>query len=236
MCLTGMVYPASQIRNLAVNMLKVVLVSDGRTTGEIGNWLIQKEIKYTAIEPDEILDVLSHDSFGLVILDLHPYSKANSLARIIKDEKQIPVLLMVPDEQLSRVILPVEADDFAVSSALTDELYLRIRRLMPGNDRKIPVEQIDCGDLVIDLASCEVTLKGEPLDLTFREYELLKFLASNRGRTFTREILLDRVWGYDYLGGDRTVDVHIRRLRTKTDTADCPYIETVRNIGYRFRK
>ena len=71
--------------------------------------------------------------------------------------------------------------------------------------------------------------------LTFREYELLKFLAGNRGRVFTREALLNKVWGYDYYGGDRTVDVHIRRLRSKTEDSNHAFIETVRNIGYRFK-
>jgi two-component system alkaline phosphatase synthesis response regulator PhoP len=73
------------------------------------------------------------------------------------------------------------------------------------------------------------------VEFTFREYELLRFLAANEGRVFTRDTLLDRVWGYDYYGGDRTVDVHIRRLRSKIEDAGHTFIETVRNIGYRFR-
>ena len=74
------------------------------------------------------------------------------------------------------------------------------------------------------------------VELTFKEYELLKFLASNRGRVYTREALLNKVWGYDYYGGDRTVDVHVRRLRSKIEDSKRTFIETVRNIGYRFIK
>ena len=96
-------------------------------------------------------------------------------------------------------------------------------------------ELIRCGDLVIDLAKCEVSLSGRLIPLTFKEYELLRFLASNRGRVFTREALLNKVWGYDYYGGDRTVDVHIRRLRSKIEDPTHTFIETVRNIGYKFR-
>jgi DNA-binding response OmpR family regulator len=81
-----------------------------------------------------------------------------------------------------------------------------------------------------------VTVNGALVELTFKEYELLKLLAANRGRVFTREALLDKLWGYDYFGGDRTVDVHIRRLRSKIEDAEHTYIETVRNIGYRFKK
>ena len=94
---------------------------------------------------------------------------------------------------------------------------------------------IKCGGLIIDLARCEVTVSGVTVELTFKEYELLKFLASNKGRVFTREALLNKVWGYDYYGGDRTVDVHIRRLRSKIEVSDYSFIETVRNIGYRFK-
>jgi len=89
---------------------------------------------------------------------------------------------------------------------------------------------------LINRAKCEVTLAGRVLMLTFMEYELLKFLASNKGRVFTREVLLNKVWGYDYYGGDRTVDVHIRRLRSKIEDLTHTFIETVRNIGYKFRE
>ncbi len=91
------------------------------------------------------------------------------------------------------------------------------------------------GSLVIDTARCEVTVSGRPVMLTFKEYELLKFLAANTGRVFTRETLLDRVWGHDYFGGDRTVDVHVRRLRSKLEHAGHTFIDTVRNVGYAFR-
>jgi two-component system alkaline phosphatase synthesis response regulator PhoP len=86
---------------------------------------------------------------------------------------------------------------------------------------------------MIDPAKCEVSINGRLVVLTFKEYELLKVLISNRGKVFTRETLLNQVWGYDYYGGDRTVDVHIRRLRSKIEDATHTFIETVRNIGYK---
>ncbi|MBN2463695.1 MAG: response regulator transcription factor, partial [Dehalococcoidia bacterium] len=95
---------------------------------------------------------------------------------------------------------------------------------------------IKCGNLLIDTAKYEVSISGRLLALTFKEYELLKFLARNKGRVFTREALLNEVWGYDYYGGDRTVDVHIRRLRGKLNDLNNTYIQTVRNIGYKFGK
>ena len=86
----------------------------------------------------------------------------------------------------------------------------------------------------IDFERYEVHVHGEPIDLTYKEFELLKFLAMHPGKVFTREALLDKVWGYDYYGGTRTVDVHIRRLRSKIETGGAAYIDTVRNVGYKF--
>jgi two-component system alkaline phosphatase synthesis response regulator PhoP len=114
-------------------------------------------------------------------------------------------------------------------------LVLRIKRLLnKRNGNQDDGELIRFDGLIIDLAKCEVTVDSRVVALTFREYELLKFLASNKGRVYTRDALLNKVWGYDYYGGDRTVDVHIRRLRSKIDDAKHTFIETVRNIGYRF--
>ena len=91
------------------------------------------------------------------------------------------------------------------------------------------------GDLVLDLIKYEVSVAGRLIDLSFKEYELLKILISNKGRVLNRQTLLDKVWGYDYYGGDRTVDVHIRRLRSKIEDADHEFIQTVRNVGYKFK-
>lgn len=128
-----------------------------------------------------------------------------------------------------------EADDFVIEPWDACEVALRAKRLLRRNNGADDQETIECGDLVIDLSRCEVRLRGEVVPLTFREYELLRFLAANKGRVFTREALLNRVWGYDYFGGDRTVDVHIRRLRSKLEHSGCDFIDTVRHIGYKFR-
>ena len=93
---------------------------------------------------------------------------------------------------------------------------------------------LSAGDLRLDLANYKVYVSGRPIELTYKEYELLRFLATNQDKVFTREALLNRVWGYDFYGGARTVDVHIRRLRSKIEDRAHTFIETVRNVGYRF--
>jgi two-component system alkaline phosphatase synthesis response regulator PhoP len=159
-----------------------------------------------------------------------------SLLQSITGEHQLPVIALLSKVALDRLDSHLNLDDFVVEPWETIEVSARIQRVLWRTSHGSGDEIIECGDLVIDLAKCEVTIDGRRLALTFREYELLKFLASNQGRVFTREALLDRVWGYDYYGGDRTVDVHIRRLRSKIEDATHTYIETARNIGYMFRR
>ena len=130
----------------------------------------------------------------------------------------------------------LQADDFIIPPYRPVEVALRIQRLIKRSRPDDAVAPLKNGELTIDLARYEVTLSGRRVDLTFKEYELLRFLAASPGKVFTRETLLNRVWGYDYFGGTRTVDVHVRRLRSKIETTTGSFIETVRNVGYRFRE
>ena len=113
-------------------------------------------------------------------------------------------------------------------------MIARIQHLLDIVPEMSEGEIIKCGDLRIDLERYEVWLGRKKIGLTYKEYELLKFLASNPGKVFPRDTLLDEVWGYNYFGGTRTVDVHIRRLRSKIEDRDHAFIETVRSVGYRF--
>jgi two-component system alkaline phosphatase synthesis response regulator PhoP len=165
-----------------------------------------------------------------------PDSETRELIQRLKKERRLPVIALIPREMLNDIDGQLNADDFITSPYDARELILRINRLIHKTGNMDSEELIKCDGLVIDLARCEVTRGGRIAELTFKEYELLKLLASNRGRVYTREALLDKIWGYDYYGGDRTVDVHVRRLRSKIEDATHTFIETVRNIGYRFRK
>ncbi len=152
----------------------------------------------------------------------------------VKRLVQCPVLVVVPTSMSAAVAASLAIDDFAIEGADAEELRARARRL--ASTSPSGGEIIRRGDLTIDTTTCEVSLSGSLVELTFKEYELLRFLAAHPGRVHSREALLNSVWGYDYYGGDRTVDVHIRRLRSKIEDANHTFIDTVRNIGYRFHR
>jgi len=185
---------------------------------------------------DKAVEQITNQASDLVLIEVDGHSEVQKLYQQIKQGKHPLVIALVQPGVLDNVNGHLAGvNDFVVAPYNLRELELRIKRLLHENTNTDANELIRCGDLLIDLARCEVTLGSRQIELTFREYALLKFLASHRGRVFTREALLNKVWGYDYYGGDRTVDVHIRRIRSKIEDSDHVFIETVRNIGYRFR-
>jgi two-component system, OmpR family, alkaline phosphatase synthesis response regulator PhoP len=146
-----------------------------------------------------------------------------------------PLLLLTPASTLGDLELREELfDDFCVLPPRSGELEARLRHLFWRTGRGTRPELIEYGALVLNQETYQAAIAGRPLDLTYMEYELLKFLATHPGKVFTREILLSRVWGYEYYGGARTVDVHIRRLRAKLGEEHAGLIQTVRSVGYRF--
>lgn len=146
-----------------------------------------------------------------------------------------PLLLVVTPEQLPNLELREELfDDFCVTPLTSAEVVARLTHLFWRTGQGTRPELVEYGDLMLNLETYQAAVAGEPIDLTYMEYELLKFLASHPGKVFTRETLLSRVWGYEYYGGARTVDVHIRRLRAKLGEEHANLIQTVRSVGYRF--
>jgi DNA-binding response OmpR family regulator len=146
----------------------------------------------------------------------------------------VPALLLAGEEHLPTLDQPPVADDFLLAPFRPVEFLARVRLLLWRMHRTNPSHLIIIGDLAIDQSTYQVRVGGERAELTYKEYALLRFLASHRGKVFTREALLSHVWGYDYYGGVRTVDVHVRRIRAKLGEPSGSYLETVRNVGYRF--
>lgn len=183
--------------------------------------------------------VVSEQTFDLVLVSIDGTAHSSEIANLagsIKQEGNLPVIALLSKEALSRLDSSLPVDDFVVEPWGATEVATRAKRVLGKTRNVANKELIKCGDLTIDLAQYEVYVNGRQVDLTFKEYELLRFLASNRGRVFTRDTLLNKVWGFDYFGGDRTVDVHIRRLRSKIEDSTHTFIETVRNIGYKFNE
>ena len=186
---------------------------------------------------DEAIERIAGQSTGVALLEMEAASAgpaASELAQMMKQKASIHVISLVSREALNDLDTIHGMDDFVVEPWDTAEVAARIRRAIKQQDTLESENVIRCGDLVMDSARCEVSLGDKPVALTFREYQLLRFLATNKGTVFTREALLNKVWGWDYYGGDRTVDVHIRRLRSKIEDMNHCFIETVRNVGYRF--
>jgi Response regulators consisting of a CheY-like receiver domain and a winged-helix DNA-binding domain len=190
-----------------------------------------------AKQSHKITEHIAEQSPSLVLADMTGSSVGSELWELpqrVKEEKHIPIIALVTKDMLDNLGSNPSIDDFIVNPWDSSEVIARIRRVLKQTNTLDSEDIIKCGDLVMDIPRCQVSLSNRPITLTFKEYQLLKFLASNQGKVFTREVLLDKVWGWDYYGGDRTVDVHIRRLRSKIEDKNHFFIETVRNIGYKF--
>ena len=200
--------------------------------------LLPHRVKILPAEGSALLQAPGSD---LVLVDgRQDLAQARDLCRLIRTTgSQQPVLLIVTEGGLAVVSVDWGMDDVVLTTAGPAELEARLRlatgRLAAqqehgGSDAHV----IRSGEVTVDEATYTAKLGGRPLDLTFKEFELLKHLAQHPGRVFNRQQLLQEVWGYDYFGGTRTVDVHVRRLRAKLGPEHESLIGTVRNVGYRF--
>ncbi len=187
-------------------------------------------------EPLIVEEIPLEESPDLVVVDiaLMPAEDLSTFLQRCK-EVQLPVLAVVSQEHRSLLDPTLPVEDFIFSPLGDAELRTRVRRILWKTGSWDSGQVIRIGDLVIDQERYETAVAGRRVILTYKEYQLLCLLATNPGRVYSREALLSRVWGYDYFGGTRTVDVHIRRLRSKVEDATHLFIETVRNVGYRFR-
>jgi DNA-binding response OmpR family regulator len=157
-------------------------------------------------------------------------------SRLREDDElgEVPIVLTVDARDLTLGPGMLEAHELIVHPFSPEELGARIARARRAVHGVHENEVVRCEDLELNLATYQVTIAGEPVDFTYMEYELLKFLMTHPRRVFSREALLSRVWGYDYYGGARTVDVHVRRVRAKLGSEHAHRIKTVRSVGYRF--
>jgi len=195
---------------------------------------------HVRVLPAEATVLLEAPDCDAVLVDgRYDLAAVRGLCRLIRTTGvDVPVVLLVTEGGLTVVSADWGADDVLLVTAGPAEVEARLRlatgRLAAGGAADEPEAIIRSGAVEIDEASYTVKLDGRGLDLTFKEFELLKYLAQHPGRVFSRQQLLQEVWGYDYFGGTRTVDVHVRRLRAKLGPERESLIGTVRNVGYRF--
>ena len=200
--------------------------------------LLAHHVRTLPAEPTALLN--APDCDALLVDGRRDLPAVRGLTRLLRQTGiDVPLVLVTTEGGLAALQWDWGIDDVLVDTASPAEVEARLRlavsRLqeVAGAPAQAP-EEIRSGELHIDEATYTAKLRGRTLDLTFKEFELLKFLAQHPGRVFTRAVLLQEVWGYDYFGGTRTVDVHVRRLRAKLGTEHEALIGTVRNVGYRF--
>ena len=185
--------------------------------------------------PAEPASLITAPTCDLIFIDArYDLASSKSLCKILDTTGvSVPIILILTEGGLTAVSADWGVDDVILEGAGPAEADARIRLAIGRQAQDKSSSKIQASGVVIDEASYSAKVHGKPLDLTFKEFELLRFLATHPSRVFTREQLLSEVWGYDYFGGTRTVDVHVRRLRAKLGDLES-LIGTVRNVGYRF--
>jgi len=194
--------------------------------------LLSHRTRQIPAEPAQLINAPEYD---IVIVDgRHDLVGAKSLCRLLRATGQdAPLLLVVTEGGMSALSGEWGIDDVLLATAGPAEIDARVRLALARRDEVAEPARVQASGVTIDEQSYSAKLHGRPLDLTYKEFQLLHFLATHPSRVFTREQLLSEVWGYDYFGGTRTVDVHVRRLRAKLGDQE-QIIGTVRNVGYRF--
>lgn len=228
-------------------MSRVLICDDETAIADIIKFNLTREgyEADTCSNGEECLEILKENEYDLLILDvMMPKLDGFETLRELRKFSYIPVIMLTAkDDEVDRVLgLELGADDYVVKPFSMRELIARVRANLRRREVEVKAaeseeeEIMERGDLEIDLERYLVKKRGKTIELTLREFELLKFLAQNEGKVFSREELLSSVWGYEYFGDIRTVDVTVRRLREKIEDKDKDYryIVTVRGVGYYF--
>lgn len=225
---------------------KILIVDDDENIANLISLYLTKECFETRAEHDgqSALNAFKEYQPDLVLLDIMlPGIDGYEVCREIRKDSKVPIIMLSAKTEVFDKVLGLElgADDYMIKPFDSKELVARVKAVLrrytaPATEVAKPSSDkyVEYKDLVINLSNYEVLYRGEPVEMTPREIELLFFLASSPNQVFTREQLLDHIWGYEYAGDTRTVDVHIKRIREKIADTDEWAIGTVWSVGYRF--
>ena len=225
-------------------MTKILIVEDEESVLDPLELLLTKEVFsiQTARDGKEALEKFAKTNPDLILLDLMlPEISGTEVCRQIRLKSQVPIIMLTAkDTEVDKVVgLELGADDYVVKPYSKAELVARIKAVLRRKGSDSTNEQsgsITAGPVVIDVERHQVSINDQLISLPLKEFELLEFLVRNSGRVLTRTQLIDRVWGSDYFGDTKTLDVHVKRLRAKIekDPANPVYIQTIRGLGYKF--
>ncbi len=225
-------------------MTKILIVEDEESVLDPLELLLSKEgfSIITARDGKEALEKFTQTSPDLILLDLMlPEISGTEVCRQIRIKSSVPIIMLTAkDTEVDKVVgLELGADDYIVKPYSKAELVARIKAVLRRQNSETQVDDlgvISAGPVNIDIDRHLVTINGDSISMPLKEFELLEFLVRNSGRVLTRAQLIDRVWGSDYFGDTKTLDVHVKRLRAKieTDPANPVYIQTIRGLGYKF--
>ncbi len=213
-----------------------VLVNHGGAPSALADVVGRSGMSYQVGVELEQLDESGATAPDAVLLDMSSLEDRDA-RRIVElcHDRKLPVLAAVTREGVTGYDPAINADELLVCPVSEGELTTRVKRAMYRVSGPTGPKLLRVGDLSIDQERYEVTVAGRRVTLTYKEFQLLVLLASNPGRVYNREALLNQIWGFDYVGGTRTVDVHIRRLRSKIDSPGRSFVDTIWNVGYRFK-
>ena len=225
-------------------MTRVLIVEDESSFSEALSFLLSKEgFDVSVAETGRAaLEIFKAESFDLILLDLMiPEVSGIEVCRAIRTTSSVPIIMLTAkDSEIDKVVgLELGADDYVTKPYSSRELVARIKAVLRrGAGDELPNESgiLAIGNIRMDIERHSVTVNGSPIALPLKEFELLEFLMRNQGRVLTRGQLIDRVWGDDYYGDTKTLDVHVKRLRSKieVDPANPVFIQTIRGLGYKF--
>jgi DNA-binding response OmpR family regulator len=219
-----------------MHMKKVLLASDdAHTRAWARQAVLALDVSITEVPLNELQAKLAQHEYDLIVLDggRSPDILMQLVENAAAGGMDVKLFLLVEAEGLASLRLPIRlTGDFMVRGSTSEELGTRVRNLLwPGEEATVQ-ELIREGDLTVNLATYQAHLRDEPIDFTYLEYALFTFLVTHPNRAYSREVLLRRVWGSDYYGGSRTVDVHVRRIRSKIGAETAKRLVTVRHVGY----